>query len=131
MTTVSFEGCESWPIDNEVIELVVGLERYDLHNDADLLEFSTNSVGETATVRMAFRARPLTIGHEANCQLLVVEFARVKDLNLEVHVAVPHEAGLFLSFEYLGGRALGLATDCLDAHFEAERVLVRLEPLAP
>lgn len=40
MTSLRFEGCEPWPLDNEIIELVIGSERLDLHNDADLVQLT-------------------------------------------------------------------------------------------
>lgn len=128
MTAVRFEGCEPWPLDNEIVELVVAGERFDLHNDADLTALAITSDGGSDTLVLTFRARPLAHGAPTGEVTLVVEFRGASGLELHADLAGQHEAGLFLAFEYSGGRALGFETDFLEARLEAEVVVANVAP---
>ena len=130
LTTLRFAGCEVWPLDNEIIEVVVGPQRFDLHNDADLKQVAIRSQASGTVLKLSFYARPLGVGVESGLALLAVEFQHVTDLDLSANVDAPCEAGFFSSFEYRGGQEVGFETDWLQARFHAESVAVSVEPLA-
>ncbi|HEY8718932.1 hypothetical protein [Pengzhenrongella sp.] len=128
MTVVRFEGHETWPIDNEIVELVVGGRRFDLHNDADLTELAIKAAAGSEAIALTFRARPLAPGSASDQVTLVVEFRGVSSLELNADLAAQHEAGVFFAFEYLGGQSLGFETDFLAVRLEAESVVVTVLP---
>lgn len=130
MTSLRFEGCEPWPLDNEIIELVIGSERFDLHNDADLVQLTIRPAIEHETVTLSFRARPLATRLDLGLMAVVVEFENVSGLQLTADLGLPHQAGLFSSFEYRGGQAVGFETDWLVAQFQVESVVVTVAPVA-
>lgn len=125
---VTFDGCNVWPLDNEIVELTVGGVRYDLHNDADLTEISVSTVESSVEILLTFNARRLLVGRGLNSwDVLKVRFINVEDFHLNVNAAVSHEAGLFLAFEYRGGRSLGIYTDSSILRFDTKLVVVRRE----
>lgn len=122
MTT--FTGCSAWPIDDEIIEIFVESDQFDLHNDADIVDFKIDLAQTQASLRIDFDARQLGFtGDEENFHLSI-EFRCVDSLHLEICTTSGEDSSLFYSFEYRGGDQFGISTGFLDAIFSASEVVV-------
>lgn len=121
MHTTTFEGCEDWPIDDDIVEFVVDGVRFDLHNRADLVEFALNRHN---AMRLTFNASPVIFDKEAIPQVLDVEFTGVADLDLRFSLTNDRQPDLFESFEYDGINAFRIIADLVEASFTANRVSI-------